>query len=188
MKEEKSFVYTLILGVCMLLSLVLIGKMLLHRSEPPKQPDITPQADQQQEDHMEIQINEDDLGILITQALPFAPNGLTVRIDKNSTVEVSASVDHQSLLDSGAVPGNMRTAMMFLPDPCKVYGAWQVAWQDGALTLTAQRLEIAGFALPEQAAGALTEAIANAVNGQIQDWNVSIEEFLCQDGSLLLKP
>ncbi|MDY3618058.1 hypothetical protein [Agathobaculum sp.] len=188
MKEERSFVYTLILGVCMLLSLVLIGKMLLHRSEQPKQPDTPPQADQQQEDNMEVQIGEDDLGALITQALPFAPEELTVRIAKSGTVEVSASVDHQALLDSGAVPGSMRTAMMFLPDPCKVYGAWQVTWQDGTLLLTAQRMEIAGFELPEQTAGALTEAIAGAVNGQIKEWGDSFAEFICQDGSLVLKP
>lgn len=187
MKEERSFVYTLILGVCMLLCLLLIGKMLLHHPERvPEQPpeNIVEQGDEQ----MELQLNENDLGGLILQALPFSPDGLTVKIGNDGRVEVGASVSKQMLEDSGYVTGGMRTALLFLPDPCKLYGVWRVSADNGVLKLDTERAEIAGFALPAETIDALGALVSETVNGQIKEWGVAFSKLTCEDGALLLQP
>lgn len=190
MKEERSFVYTLILGVCMLLSLLLIGKMLLghptSNETEQKTPEPAPQEGKE-DTQMGVELTENDLSTLIVQALPFAPEGVAAKISKDGTVAVSASVRKQALVDSGLVEGGMRTALLFLPDECKLYGAWQTAVRDGALTLTCTHAEIAGFAIPEEATAALSDTIAAALNRQLTEWGIALAEIECKDGSIAFR-
>lgn len=171
----------------MLLCLLLIGKMLLHHeTDAPMPPpgDIVEQGDKQ----MELQLNENDLGSLILQALPFSPDGLTVKIGKDGYVEVGASISKQMLEDSGYVTGGMRTALLFLPDPCKLYGKWRVSADGGVLKLDTEQAEIAGFSLPAETVDALQTMVCDTVNGQLKAWGISFSALVCQDGALLLKP
>ena len=185
MKEEKSVVYTLILGVCMLLCLLLIGKMLLQ--QPVRQP-AEPPEEEGEDEQVELQLSENDLGALISEALPLTPNAMTVRIGAHATVEVSASVSKQALTDSGLDAGMLRTAAMFLPDPCKLYGSWQVSVKDGALCLAATRAEIAGIALPDQVVSSFTNSLAETVNQKLADWGLSVNEIASENGCLLFRP
>ena len=195
MKNERSVVYTLILGVCMLLSLLLIGKMLLgHPQTPTQQPSAPPGESTQQtepeskEKTMEVELTENDLSELISSALPFTPDNLTVKIAKDETITVGASVSKQSLNDSGLVTGAMRTAVMFLPDPCDMSGAWQAGLQDGALTLQTQKIEVAGFSLPEKLTASLTDQVTRVVNSQLAAWGITAAGLRCDDGVLYLAP
>lgn len=187
MKEERSLVYTIILGVCMLLCLLLIGRMLLHH--PEKSPEPSPEGSAEQGDEqMELQLSENDVSGLVLQALPFAPNELTVKIGKDGRVEAGASVSKQALESSGYITGGMRTALLFLPDTCKLYGSWRVSAEEGALRLATERVEVAGFALPAEAVSALEELLSGEVNRQLQEWGVKFATLTCQDGALLLQP
>ena len=67
MDEERSFVYTLILGVCMLLCLLMIGRMLLGHpadqieTKEPENPAPAPQTEEEEDLQMKMQLSEDDL-------------------------------------------------------------------------------------------------------------------------------
>ncbi len=114
MQEEKSFVYTLILGICMLLCLLMIGRMMLGHPEAETQPVPSGEAaEEQEEQNVGFQLSEEGLREMIAQALPFAPDDLSAAIRADQTISVSANVQRQTLADSGLVPGNLRTALLF---------------------------------------------------------------------------
>lgn len=190
MQEEKSFVYTLILGACMLISLLLIGKMLLgHPSgeaTPPTQTE--PQEMQEEQDEiMEVQLSENDLCTLIVQAMPFSPDSIVAHIGKDGVIEVSVIVSKQALQQSG-LAGDLRTALLFLPNSCKVYGAWKVEAADGSISLKTQKAEIADISLSETAVAPLSELLNKAVNDQLQNWGITVSSIECDDGVVVLKP
>lgn len=176
LKEERSLVYTLILGVCMLLSLLLIGRMLLGRPAgvPPK----TEPAAQQSE----MQLTEQELGALLVRALPFPPESLTTEISRNGTVSVDATLNRQALLDSGFASGTLRTALLFLPETCHMYGAWQAAFQDGRWCLSCNRAEIGGVILPEQVAALLTSQMTGMLNQSMEKWEQPPVAVRFEDG------
>ena len=60
MQEEKSFVYTLILGICMLLCLLMIGRMMLGHPEAETQPVPSGEAaEEQEEQNVGFQLSEE---------------------------------------------------------------------------------------------------------------------------------
>ena len=111
MDEERSFVYTLILGVCMLLCLLMIGRMLLGHpadqieTKEPENPAPAPQTEEEEDLQMKMQLSEDDLCTMIVQALPFSPDGITAKISKDGIVSLGASVQKQSLVTAGLQQG-----------------------------------------------------------------------------------
>lgn len=186
MQEERSFVYTLILGICMLLSLLMIGRMLLGH---PAGTSATPQEQSGQpkgESDMEIRLDEKDLMTLIEAALPFPADEMQVEIGEDSTVGVRAKVRKQSIEQSGLVSGNMRTALLFLPEECMVYGKWETAMQDGMLALRCLRAELAGFSLPGEAAATFSQYLADAINGRLRELGIKLAGISCADGVLSL--
>lgn len=184
MKAEKSTAYTLILGVCIILSLLLLGRMLLHKAELPQQ-DTVPDAEApMEEDAMTKTLTEDDVSALILQALPLRPDALTAQIGKDGTIAVSALISKQAL--GSLVSGNMRTALLFLPDPCKLYGAWTAQAQDGTVVLTPQRAEVAGMEMKPESMQRLTDALNQAVGTQLAAWELTVDDLSFEDGSLLL--
>lgn len=187
MQEEKSFVYTLILGICMLLCLLMIGRMLLGHPEAGQQPGSAgPAPDEQEETPMGFQLDEDSLRALMLQALPFIPEQFDVQICADETISVNATVLRRNLADSGVVPGNLRTALLFLPDSCAVSACWEVTVQDSALVLRCRQAEIAGVSLPDEVTGALSEQIAAALNRQLAEDKVAPNGLQWEDGRLTL--
>ena len=105
MREEKSLVYTLVLGICMLLCLLMIGRMMLGHPEAERQAGQSgTDAGEQEETQMGMQFSEEDLQELMVQALPFSPTDFTVRIGEDGTISITAEVRRQDLADSGLVP------------------------------------------------------------------------------------
>ena len=122
MQEEKSAVYTVILGVCLLLCLLMLGNMLMGRADTSTAP-----AAPEEDDAMEFHITEDDIASVLTEALPFPVEDTAVKISRDGTIAVTAAVTRQALTESNLVPGKLRTALLFLPERCKLYGAWSAA-------------------------------------------------------------
>ena len=181
MQEQKSVVYTIILGICMLLCLLLMGKMLLSRSEVSAAPS-APEEDTA----MELHITEDEIASMIEQALPFPIEGTAVKISREGTVAVTTAVRRQTLSDSGLVPGKLRTALLFLPERCKLYGEWNAAVEDGALRLSCRTIRLEGFALPEQTAQTLSDALAAQWNTCMEERGFSPRSAQWNDGELIL--
>ncbi len=196
MEEERSLLYTVILGVCMLLSLLLIGRMLLgHPDEAPvadgtgqgvAQPE-TDTEPQPEDEVNEIQLTENDLSTLIVQKLSFTPDRIAVQISRDGTVSINATVRRDTLLESGVVSGGLRTALMFLPEECGMQGAWTVSLRDGTIALADGRMEVAGISLPGPAVEAATGKIAEGLNQVIAGWNIAPAELGFEDGVIRVK-
>ena len=75
MQEEKSAVYTVILGVCLFLCLLMLGNMLMGRADTGTAP-----AAPEEGDAMEFHITEDDIASVLTEALPFPVEDTAVKI------------------------------------------------------------------------------------------------------------
>lgn len=155
MQEEKSAVYTVILGVCLFLCLLMLGNMLMGRADTSTAP-----AAPEEGDAMEFHITEDDIASVMTEALPFPVEDTAVKISRDGTIAVTAAVTRQALTESNLVPGKLRTALLFLPERCKLYGAWSAAVSNGKLSLACRTIKLEGFTLPEQTAQALSDAFA----------------------------
>ena len=155
MQEEKSAVYTVILGVCLFLCLLMLGNMLMGRADTGTAP-----AAPEEGNAMEFHITEDDIASVLIEALPFPVEDTAVKISHDGTIAVTAAVTRQALTESNLVPGKLRTALLFLPERCKLYGAWSAAVSNGKLSLACRTIKLEGFTLPEQTAQALSDAFA----------------------------
>ena len=91
MQEEKSAVYTVILGVCLLLCLLMLGNMLMGRADTGIAP-----AAPEEGDAMEFHITEDDIASVLTEALPFPVEDTAVKISRDGTIAVTAAVTRQA--------------------------------------------------------------------------------------------
>ncbi|WP_125114607.1 hypothetical protein [Agathobaculum sp. Marseille-P7918] len=185
MQEEKSFVYTMILGICMLLCLMMIGRMLLGHPEQSALPETeNPTTPEQEETGMELR--ESDLCSLIEQALPVPVQEVTAKIGADQTISVVVLVSKQSLQDSGLVPGGLRTALLYLPDTCRLYGAWTASVTEGKLVLQCQSAEIGSITVPAEMVSTLTDQLSASLNAYFTDAEITPETVIWQDGVLRL--
>lgn len=185
MKEEKSFVYTIILGVCMLLCLLMIGRMLLGHPEQNALPETdNPISPEQEETGMELR--ETDLCALVEQALPIPVQEVTAQIGADETISVVVLVSKQDLQDSGLVPGGLRTALLFLPDQCRLYGSWAASVAEGKLNLQCQSAEIGNVTVPAEIVSAITDQLAASINEYLEQEGMVPEKMEWTDGVLRL--
>ena len=180
----------------MILCLLMIGRMLLGRAEKPAQstpPSQTQPAPQEQqpappktdkEFQMEMQLSENDLNTLIAQALPFPLEQISTTIREDGTICFRASAKKQSLIDSGVAAGNLRTVLLFLPDPCSVYTVWRADVQDGTLALRCDTMEVAGLALPQDAAEKVSDLIGTQLNDQLTQWGIAPRAIRFENGAI----
>lgn len=91
MQEEKSAVYTVILGVCLLLCLLMLGNMLMGRADTSIAP-----AAPEEGDAMEFHITEDDIASVMTEALPFPVEDTAVKISRDGSRNPSSTDGKQS--------------------------------------------------------------------------------------------
>lgn len=185
MQEEKSFVYTIILGVCMLLCLLMIGRMLLGH---PEQGALTEPEDQTtpQQEETGMDLHDSDLCVLIEQALPIPVQEITAKIGADGTVSVVVLVSKQDLQESGLLPGGLRTALLFLPDACRLYGAWTASVAEGKIVLQCESAEVGGVAVPAELVTTLTDQVSAAINDYLAKEGMTPAKIEWMDGSLKL--
>ena len=158
MGEEKSARYTIILGVCLLLCLLMLGRMLVGRSESEAPPDGTEPVETVPEEQQEPQLSlvmtmsESDLANFLLQYLPFTPRGLSVSIGADETASMSMSVDRAELEESGLLTGHFRAAAQLLPERCSLAGKWGVRAEQGRLQFTCLSAQLNDADLPQTAA------------------------------------
>lgn len=185
MQEEKSHLYTIILGVCMLLCLLMIGRMLLGHPEPAVPPETgSPTLPEQEEIGMELR--ESDLCELIGKALPIPVREITAQIGTDETISVVILVRKQDLQESGLVPGRLRTALMFLPDECRMYGTWTASVTEGKIALQCEKAEIGEIAIPAELVSTLTDQVAASINEYFSQAGMTPEKLEWIDGALRL--
>ena len=84
---------------------------------------------------MEFHITEDDIAsVRPPKHCRFRSRIRRSKISRDGTIAVTTAVTRQALTESNLVPGKLRTAL-FLPERCKLYGAWSAAISNGKLSL-----------------------------------------------------
>ena len=186
MQEERSPVYTIILGVCMLLCLLMIGRMLLGHPEQGASPEAGGLTLPEQEE-TGMELRETDLCELIEQvALPIQVREITAQIGADETISVVILVRKQDLQESGLVPGGLRTALLFLPDECRMYGVWTASVAEGKIGLQCENAEIGGISVPAELITALTDQVVASINEYLAKAGLEPEKLEWADGSLRL--
>lgn len=176
MEHEKSFIYTLILGACMLISLAMIGKMLLYEPVPMHTPHaITRVAPYTQNDKQEdtMIITEQEAAELLSARLPddFAVSDLSVAIGADGLLCAQGTVQKSSIaahLDQGLA----RSALLFLPDSFELRIECTVHYQNDAVVLTpksfsAGTLELSGDVLPASFVQMFNTALNEALHSRM---------------------
>ena len=159
------------------LCLLMLGNMLMGRADTSTAP-----AAPEEGDAMEFHITEDDIASVMTEALPFPVEGTAVKISRDGTIAVTAAVTRQALTESNLVPGKLRTALLFLPERCKLYAAVS----NGKLSLACRTIKLEGFTLPEQTAQALSDAFAAQWNTRMEQRDFTPQTIQWQDGEAVL--
>lgn len=185
MQEEKSYVYTIILGVCMLLCLAMIGRMLLGHPEQAVPPE-TGSSTLPEQEETAMELREAELCDMIGQALPVPVHEMTTQIGADKTISVVILVSKQDLQESGLVPGGLRTALMFLPDECRMYGTWTASVTNGKILLKCEKAEIGEIEIPADLVSMLTDQVAASVNEYFAQAGVTPEKLEWTDGALRL--
>ncbi len=190
MDEPKSARYTVILGVCLLLCLLMLGRMLVGRADSETLPDGTapvetePEPQEQPELSLVTTLSESDLANFLLRYLPFTPQGLTVEINADETAALSMGVDRAELENSGLLTGHFRAAAELLPERCDLAGTWRIAVGEGTLTFSCVEAALNGTALPQPAADLVTAAFADALNRKLTELDITPQRLVWSDGKI----
>lgn len=195
---EKSFGYTLLLGVCMIISLLLIGKMLLYHPAPLHTPGVpqgvtTPEETEKEAESGKetMRFSEEEVARMIEARLPadFPAKGIAVSISQDGTVSAQGTVVKDKL--TGYVEGGMlRSALTLLPAEFALEAGFtaESGQQDTPLVLSMQSLAAGGFSLSVSAlSSALTDGLNRAVNEAIRESCPGCVSVRLEDGALALQ-
>ncbi len=171
MEQERSFGYTLILGICAAMSAALLGRMALyepvglHRPHAAVENAVAGQA-ALPADENEIALSGAELTTLLRAALPEnTPVGdIRLRPHANGTVEASGNLEKEKLQSS--LNGVSRTLLLLMPERCTLQAVLRAGCDrdTGALRLTVESLEAGGFGLPSGLSELLSSQLSSAAN------------------------
>lgn len=133
-----------------------------------------------------MELREADLCGLIEQALPIPVREITAQIGADETISVVILVRKQDLQESGLVPGGLRTALLFLPDECRLYGTWTASVTEGKISLQCDSVEISGVTVPADLVASVTDQVAASINKYFAQAGVVPEKLEWTDGAIRL--
>lgn len=126
MKKEKSILYTIILGICILSSLVLIGKMLLHRDVTQHSPYINQVVDETDTEQAvpegeqignPIYMSSTELKDIIYNKISdtISMNDFYIEVKKDGTLTITGTID-KTEIEQFTSSSAIKTAIKWLPD------------------------------------------------------------------------
>lgn len=172
MEQERSFGYTVILGVCAVASAALIGKMAFYEPVGVHRPHaavenaiaggMLPTGEGQAEN--EVTLTGAELTTLLRAALPENTPIGDIRLSPraNGTLEASGSLEKSRLELSGA----SRTLLLLMPEQISLGAVLRAGCErsSGELQLTVESIEAGGYGLPDGLSGLLSEQLTAAAN------------------------
>lgn len=170
--NQRSTGYTIVLGVCMLLCLLLVSKLLLG----------TPEASAPPTHRVVVRVTEEQIGTLLTEALSDRGTEVQVHIQKEG-IEVQATLERRALetYDWG------RTLLLFLPEQCALRANWTPQYdKQTGLMLQCQTMTIAGMDVPVQTANRITEVLTQAIQTLLPPASKDAYAIALEQGALLL--
>ncbi len=145
MDHEKNFGYTLILGVCVLISLVLIGRMLLYQPLPAHTPYKGQISSQEQKKDM-IYLSEQDVVKYLSEKLPAEVplQEIDIVLQKEGIITAKGMLRKQVLMQLG-VP---HAVLLWMPEKIALSIQFTALCDDAALRLTPSELKLGDVAVP----------------------------------------
>ncbi|MCI8856872.1 MAG: hypothetical protein HFH26_10065 [Clostridiaceae bacterium] len=170
MEQDRSFGYTVILGVCVAASAVLLGRMALYEPAGLHRPHAAVEnaafGSAVPETENEITLTGAELTTLLRAALPENTPVADIRLSPHAdgTVEASGSLEKGRLQASiGEVP---RTLLLLMPDRLALRAVLSAGCDrsSGLLRLSVESVEAGGFGLPHRLSEVLSDQLSAAAN------------------------
>ncbi len=188
MEQDRSFGYTLILGTCILLCLVLVGKMMLQHAQSAPMPNTKSSITQQQPADTAQKFTETDLAQLLTEALAadFPVRDAAVSIHADGAICVTCNAD-KKLLQQYLTNSSIRSALVLLPAQIPLQLDAMVQTQTNPPALTAVNLQMGDLQLPAAAlpAGVL-QACNQALTQMLSQSGYQISDIQFEEGAMIL--
>lgn len=145
MENEKSFAYTLILGVCVLISLLLTGRMLLYQPLPAHTP-YTGQISSHEQGKTITYLSEQDIAKYLSEKLPeeVPLKNLEITLQKEGIVTAKGMLRKNALLHLG-VPNPV---LLWMPDQIPLTIQFSALCDGAAIRLTPSDLKIGDVSVP----------------------------------------
>lgn len=187
LEEERSFLHTLILGVCVIICAILIARMAFDQPVPYFVPHrVTgPTTQDNPNDVLQLRLTEGELSGMIDDGLPEGSpiTDITLAIGEQGRVELAATLSRerlQNFLPAQTVP---RSLLALLPESCEMEATMCVEWNDG-LHLRSVSASAAGVTLPEAAVEALAERAAQEITVLLARQGIAVGAIETMPGAL----
>jgi hypothetical protein len=166
MKEERRFVYTLILAVCIVLSAILVGKTVASlRAAPSAGTEASQQPDTDGENAAQsLSFTQDELQTL---ASDLSGQALTLTLRAPDGLTLSADLPRDSLLAllNGCGVSLPAPVQRLLPQSVTLGGSFTLSCPTpNTLVFTPEKLTASGVSLPDAAAQSLGAQLSQAVS------------------------
>lgn len=171
MEQDRSLIYTAILGVCAAASIAIVGRMVLyepvelHRPHSPQR-HAAAGAQIAEETAAEIAFSGAELTTLLRAALPEeTPIGdIRLKPCADGTIEARGDLLKEKL--ETLVSGTPRTLLLLMPERCALRTVLSAGCdrETGELQLAVETIEAGGYGLPVQLSGLLSDQLTAAAN------------------------
>jgi len=176
MEQERSFGYTVILGICTIASVALIGKMAfyepvgLHRPHAAVENAIAGETIAENE----VSLSGAELTTILRAALPEGTPIGDIRLSPHAdgTVEASGSLEKEKL--QASLTGVPRTLMLLMPERTALRAVLSAGCdrESGRLLLTVESVEAGGYGLPSGLSSLLSDQLSAAANQALSERGV----------------
>ena len=201
MEEKKSFVYTIILGICLIGCLILIGKMMLTKPIPEHTPFYTTEQEWQISEHAQTDnaftFTEDALNQWIQKQMPkgFPLTDLRVDIRLPNLLIFQGEIEQSQLkayMEEKGLQRNaaLNAALLAAPDRFSFSADVSVDLdQENRLPLfTVESVQVGKIRVSNSAfTQVIFDPVYQAIHQMICDRAIEYQSILWQDGSFVLK-
>lgn len=186
MKENTGRWETVLVTVCLILSALLAGRMLLHTDLPLHAPH-SPVQRADTDPPRTLALTGDGLTSLLVRQLPegFPLHSLTVTVGEGGIIGLSGTLPREAVQALDGLPG---AAAALLPAQCTVQAVLSVGLDAaaGQLILQPTALTIGGLRVPAEVLEALTGRAAQAIASGLRDQGIVPSTVRTEQGRLIL--
>lgn len=192
MEDEKSFMHTLILGVCIIISAILIARMAFYKPVPYFEPHKVPKQTESQESSIQIQFTEQELtAILQNTGLQDSPlRELAISIQEDCQISLSGVLQKDKLQDMLADTASMnllKTALALMPEECALSAQLSIAMEDGMPCLHVLGAQAGGVDLPQTILQLMEDEINETWKTFLSEQGIGMGEITTGKGVLYVK-
>lgn len=180
----RKYLPSVCMFVCLLLCVLLIGRVVLHSDIPLHMPRTTVQrvsGRDAEQDTRQITLDGGALTTLISRQLPvdFPLTNLNIQLTEQGSACFTADIDPCAL----ELP---RAASILLPNTCKLTAVVSIGYQEGSIILHPQTLEIGGLTLPHSLLDPACDTLAEAATNGLRAQGISLQSLSIENEILYI--